>query len=375
MVRHNEFDISDRVALWEGYNRKCFYCSEPLHFNDLEIDHIIPLSIAESMNIQKLRDEYHLSPNFDINNFYNLVPAHRKCNRLKSDLIFNKSRIMYFLGIAESKADRIAQLATHNRNKLINDKMIANLTIAVARGDITHADLIKVFYHDKTELIKPLQNTKLLDRSFLNLVQSSTKDEMMKLPVFPDAFGDYRLSLINAKDDRVYIETCEEYENALSKGYSAFGNYNIRRSYIFDLQLAVINALFAVRAPEISFISNSGVGLVSLAILPSDILLNYGDGPDLIADKDTSVQKLIDEKQVEIKEVSHYHICLETEYNGWLLWEVMRGDLNDDYYEEILVYRYSYLKKATLRVGDLLLLKRKDKNSFFEISDYKYMAD
>ena len=190
----------------------------------------------------------------------------------------------------------------------------------------------------------------------------------MKLKVFPAERQGQDFYLINSKDDRLYIQTSEEYVAALSNGYFAFGSFNIRRSYIFGLQVAIINALSDIQPPDESYISKLGVGLTSLSLLPADILVSWGDAPSPSFGQGESVQDLVNNGRVIITEVSNYHVGLESEHDGWLLWEIMRGDLNADGLEEMFVYRYSYIKRATLRVGEPLLLSRIDDQSLFDVT-------
>ena len=61
----------------------------------LEIDHIIP------EHLQQARLDEVLAmlgkPDFEVNSYFNWVPAHRKCNGDKSDWVFDESTIRYYL--------------------------------------------------------------------------------------------------------------------------------------------------------------------------------------------------------------------------------------------------------------------------------------
>ena len=158
VVNRKKLETAIRSAIWEAYNNRCPYCSEPLRFCDLEIDHIIPISSTSStIPDNKLVTEYGLSEMFRFDNYYNMIPSHHACNNFKSDRIFSKSRIMFFLEMAESKAPIIKNIVEKNRSNMQMDRTIANLTMALARGDIDESTIRKVLLTlpPKTE---PLQS-------------------------------------------------------------------------------------------------------------------------------------------------------------------------------------------------------------------------
>ena len=45
----------------------------------------------------------------------------------------------------------------------------------------------------------------------------------------------------------------------------------------------------------------------------------------------------------------------------------MRADFNNDGFEDVLVFRYSWLTKNTLRFGGLMVLTRTSMNEKFEV--------
>lgn len=69
MPKKRDYRSIDRYLLWARYDGQCGICLEPLLFEQMTIDHIIPLSRGGS-NKEK-----------------NLQPAHEECNRLKDNLM------------------------------------------------------------------------------------------------------------------------------------------------------------------------------------------------------------------------------------------------------------------------------------------------
>jgi 5-methylcytosine-specific restriction endonuclease McrA len=79
-----------RYAYYIIYDKKCSYCSKQILYENLEIDHIIPLSLNKNpQKLKKLLDEikktYPLAPDFSLKNHLNLLPACKNCNAQKRD--------------------------------------------------------------------------------------------------------------------------------------------------------------------------------------------------------------------------------------------------------------------------------------------------
>lgn len=108
-----------RCALWTSYNHTCFYCTQPLDWDDLHIDHIIPESYLDNpVKLEELLLYYGLPANFNINGFDNLVPTHQKCNLRKKDSLFPKQTTLFYIGLTSNK---ILQIESEVQ-KLLNKK-------------------------------------------------------------------------------------------------------------------------------------------------------------------------------------------------------------------------------------------------------------
>jgi hypothetical protein len=107
-LNKHKFTITDRQALYEVYDKKCFYCTESLLFSEMEIDHIVPENLVDGAEewIQFLKD-YQLPANFAVNSISNWVPAHARCNNRKSGTPFPIETTLYYLGLAERKVPTV----------------------------------------------------------------------------------------------------------------------------------------------------------------------------------------------------------------------------------------------------------------------------
>ena len=93
-----------RIGIWLAYLKKCAYCGDLINFGDLAIDHIVPETLSgETAELERVKAELGLSPDFQVNSLSNLVPAHHRCNLAKSDRVYHAARARYFLELASAK--------------------------------------------------------------------------------------------------------------------------------------------------------------------------------------------------------------------------------------------------------------------------------
>ncbi len=76
-----------RLALYEVWKSKCSWCDEPVDFNGLQIDHILPRT-ASTTRLAELVSQLSGRPrgDYDVHDPYNLAPICSTCNRRKKDL-------------------------------------------------------------------------------------------------------------------------------------------------------------------------------------------------------------------------------------------------------------------------------------------------
>lgn len=97
MGKHN-FSIPQRVALWQAYNKRCAISGEPIFFDQLHIDHILPEKLLNNPEeLEHLKVNYGLREDFDINSYYNWLPVKIKINLQKGGLIYSESNPRYYL--------------------------------------------------------------------------------------------------------------------------------------------------------------------------------------------------------------------------------------------------------------------------------------
>jgi hypothetical protein len=111
-------DLTDTVPFLQGYQgNRCFYCCEPIHPNNIHVDHALPRQVV-------LHDE-----------IWNLVLAHDSCNLSKSDYLLGEHFLLKLIvrnenimgsnhpwkkkisqALGDTRAKRASALRTHYNN-------------------------------------------------------------------------------------------------------------------------------------------------------------------------------------------------------------------------------------------------------------------
>ncbi len=99
-----------RLALLMEWQERCYCCEKPKAFRDVEIDHIVPRTVA-SERLQEYIAMYDLADDFDVHDPANLAPICRPCNLTKSDRQPGSMLIGVLLSKAASKKARVIRRA------------------------------------------------------------------------------------------------------------------------------------------------------------------------------------------------------------------------------------------------------------------------
>ena len=127
-----------RLALWEVWGSKCYWCSKPVEFGFVQIDHIIPKDVTEP-RLCELKRAYDLPHDFDLHDPQNLAPICTPCNGAenKSNDTYNAPIVMTRLKTAEKhrvkviarvqKFGRSGKVAAHLLEAATSDLSVASL--------------------------------------------------------------------------------------------------------------------------------------------------------------------------------------------------------------------------------------------------------
>lgn len=129
MKEYNKSDHSVRWALYQAYGQRDFYNErEPIFYDSLEIDHLIPTELAtKPKRLADLITELGLPKGFKVNSIINLVPTKRKHNSTKGKRIFGANNLRFYFEQTTKKAEQIEKNIKNFSQKKDLEKTIRQL--------------------------------------------------------------------------------------------------------------------------------------------------------------------------------------------------------------------------------------------------------
>lgn len=94
-------------ALYEAWGRRCHLCRCPKLFQDIQIDHLIAHTTTAA-ELQRLKREYGLPPDFEVHGPANLAPACGACNREKGIRVLGPAQLDLRLQTAATHVSAVA---------------------------------------------------------------------------------------------------------------------------------------------------------------------------------------------------------------------------------------------------------------------------
>ncbi|MFX0009965.1 MAG: HNH endonuclease, partial [Candidatus Hermodarchaeota archaeon] len=167
-----------RESLFRGYNKRCVYCRNPLLFKNMQIDHVIPKSYGEERAISY----YGLSPDFELDSYYNLVPSCASCNNIKRAKAYNKIQILFILNEVKSKVPNIERIEKQLRKIDLTEEF--SITIKKAVSEVQIYELIKML--DDNNLTSLQHNILQEALQKLKPISTLTPTENHQIQVFID---------------------------------------------------------------------------------------------------------------------------------------------------------------------------------------------
>lgn len=153
-----KFTQSERHAVYTTHGEKCYTCGRALTMKTVQIDHVVPESLADDPEaLAAALEQLGLEQDFDLNSYENWMPACEPCNKDKRQMVWRGSLLAQLaLQRAADRADRAREVA----DRLVSDKKIANAVSVLAKADDTGAlDL------DTKEALRPLVLAYVEDRA------------------------------------------------------------------------------------------------------------------------------------------------------------------------------------------------------------------
>lgn len=180
-------DIAFRSSILKAYNEKCVYTGQPLNFETLTIDHIIP----QDLNKDKLKLENYLKMldldynNFEFDSIYNLVPAKFRVNREKGNELLDKTLALTLLEKAKKKAPIIMNEIKNFKQKKKISKSIEEVRSYVLLSDDLKKEQVYDFVSEDNSFF---ENQKIINGR--NYLQSTDRIKIEALlPSYPEREG------------------------------------------------------------------------------------------------------------------------------------------------------------------------------------------
>ena len=363
------FDTPTRAGIWSAHKTKCFYCNTDIDFKDLNIDHIIPESISK----QKLKElilEYGLNESFMINGFENLVPTHRICNQRKTDDVFNKASILYYLGLNVKKVESVKAEIEKLKRKNYFNKFHSKIVSALEQDYINVDELAKIinekrnFDWTEKEIKLPIAihfddglfDTFYFDKSFDDLYD--------KKIIFGGVFES--INLINDSDEDITISTLREWMEATKKGFYPLTTKAIKLSENVDFLGNLLMAVEKAKLPKVSFLDEPWISINNLDYLSPKILFDPEEKFIINIQNGESIGDLYRKNLIKLNETDLFDISIEFDGLETSISEQFRADLNDDGIEDILVRAWYRSIHGSLGFGETLILKRQSTKSLIE---------
>lgn len=366
-------DTVERSAIWAAHSKRCAYCGNPIQLQDLEIDHIIPESVGwDAMRLASLRRDFGLPEGFQLNSLENFLPAHRRCNSVKKDRVFNEASARFFLAIAKDKVLKIETLAETFRVEAQKERLLRSLRAGLEQGNLSLDEVI-----GSVADIRAFPLTKEIEFIESTWDGHSSSDDIEDLLDRPVLVGKSTsidgVEFVNGSGASITVRTCREYRAARGAGYYAGTTLSMKMEAFLSAASAVLDAVSKVQVARVSYIRSPHVGVADMDLIPASVLPCWSDDHrDRILNlTESSLRQLNQEGRISIIDVTSGKLHIVFDFSGLVLVELLRGDLDGDGIEEILVQHHSYAVGGTVGAASIGVLHRRGPNERFEFADWE----
>lgn len=360
-AKRRQIPTEERAAIWEAHNKRCPYTGDLIGFAELEIDHVVPVTIAPD-ELARLKRDKIIGDDFDLNGLGNLLPTKRFPNGTKSDRIRSNNVLINFLDVARQHRVQIeTQLAAAlDERKTLTAYL--RLKAKADRNSIEVEDVVDV--HRQQEGSTRLRHApELAGAEDVTVLNATLAGDLM---VKPFALGGGSIDEVVLRDDdgnKVACANCVEFVAAQQKGYWPESQFDINCYGMAERNCAMLAALetaafaptSAIRYPRVTCRnldrwSSAWVRRVCFEFDPAK------DGP--LFDRCPTIAHLVAEGACTVVEQDDWRVRLEPAGGfGLALSELFRADLDGDGEEEILVFDLLYATGGTLRAGSVAIAK------------------
>jgi phosphatidylserine/phosphatidylglycerophosphate/cardiolipin synthase-like enzyme len=201
--RKHRFKQVEQVTVWRAYDGRCYWCHEPVELRHLTIDHVFPEKLLDTPDeLDAIKKQYSLSPDWSINGYANWVPAHASCNGKKGTITIRPSpAFLLELEKIQKTAKKCAKIERQWLRKSDSDQILASIMTALETNNLSPAILRKIA--DQWPVVKGIGNTfaPLLLGERAGIIEGPTSN-LLKFV----SFETKTLDVVSPYIDSVYIE-------------------------------------------------------------------------------------------------------------------------------------------------------------------------
>lgn len=376
--------IIERRSLLEAHNRRCFYHGEPLLFNDMEVDHLIPISVeADSGEKASILQQLGQSGEFNFNSFGNFVPACRQCNQRKRDLKLEIGFIAISLAKTLALLPRIEELISKYTAQAKTEKFRVTVLTALENSEWNFEEILNIVKYNK------LKSGKVTLSDPIDIFHGQTIFEIDK-NVIENLFNKEiavngelgeKLKLVNDNNEEVFVNTLNQFREAFKSGYYPYTNAEMKiADHYFFNKIQLFKTIEAAKVPNFSYIQD--IGLTDLRFMPATILSSYADITEDLAFADNlnrlsalTIKDLIDEGRATIKDTQKGLLRLEFDHWESIFIEEFRADINDDGVEDLIYYWVGFPVDGTMRVSGMRAMTRMSKDEILQEVEQKPLSE
>lgn len=350
-----------RAAIWEVHNKRCPYTGDVIAFSELEIDHVVPITI-ESDEVARLKRENVIAADFDLNGLGNFLPTKRFQNGSKSAQVRSNGVLIHFLDVAKQHRAAIEERlsASIEDRKLLTAYL--QLKAQAERNSLNVEDVIDV--HRQQEGMTRLRHSpELVGSEDITLINAELARALM---VKPFALGGGSINAVilqNETGGETVCTNCVEFLAAQQKGHWPRFQFDMNCYGMADRNCGMLSALENAKfAPE-SALRYPRVTCRNLDRWSSawarQVWLEFDEVEDgALFERCRTIADLVAEGACNVVQQSEWRVAIEARKGLALaLSELFRADLDDDGREEILVFALDYAPQGTLCAGSIRIAK------------------
>lgn len=351
-----------RAAIWQAHGRRCAYTGEPVSFDRLEIDHLIPLATSPA-EIERLINAGIIGIDFDLDGFGNLLPTTGFQNNRKRAHRRSDGTLRHFLEMAAQFRPAVeARVAAEVDD---NQRLSAYLQLKAKAeaNDLEVDDIVDISRQQAEGITRLRYSLELLDADEISLASGLSALELLKKPF---ALGGGSISEVIVQDDadnETICRTCDEFLAAKDAGRWPLTQYAINVFSMADRTCETLRMIERSTYAPLSRIRYPRVTCRALDRWSSAWALSAWmefdeaeDGP-LFA-RCATLGELVEAGGCVIEDASDWNIIIHPRKGlSVSLSELFRADLDRDGEEEILVYDLVFAQRGTLRAGTVRIGK------------------